>query len=545
MATLTRQVEGKIYHTKFDDLDSWTLPLHPEYCAEPMCIWDDLNRPEPWGTLSYGDRASDVYYSSPYALKFHVQSTYYATTNLPSGRFIHLLRDITIPAGLTSVRMQVRHRWYHHISSPMTIARKITLGTQTFLNQQPTDAEDTWAFVNSTVSTSPGSQSLVVGIESYNTVLYHYANYNNYWFDELVIARGTTIAVSGLSAGYKAKLYDSSDTLIAEATESGGTASIDVSSKAYPITARIKITDGSDVVQYTSALYDDLFGGDQFLYATSGSVLTASTNHYIIYRTGASGSPTSATITFTLKDSEGTPRAGKTVEFSTTHGSLSASSGVTDGNGEVSVTLTATAKGLAVVKATYEETGVPRAYQTIEVSVHHDVDSPDPDGDYEVWAQGLRLYDLLVVNIQESGTTCVATVETSDIEHTVESGYDYAIYHKGALIFTGRIEVITKRIDPEEVTKFEGRNFLQTLMWIPISAASYSAQSLKTMIESIILTYVDPLKQVSQGEISPHLDNITATVEETDTTAFDLLQRIAGLGGASLFVNKDREVNIV
>jgi hypothetical protein len=65
------------------------------------------------------------------------------------------------------------------------------------------------------------------------------------------------------------------------------------------------------------------------------------------------------------------------------------------------------------------------------------------------------------------------------------------------------------------------------------------------MIESIILTYVDPLKQVSQGEISPHLDNITATVEETDTTAFDLLQRIAGLGGAFLFVNKDREVNIV
>ena len=36
-----------------------------------------------------------------------------------------------------------------------------------------------------------------------------------------------------------------------------------------------------------------------------------------------------------------------------------------------------------------------------------------------------------------------------------------------------------------------------------------------------------------------------ASTPELDPAYLDLLQRIAGLGGAFLFVNKDREVNIV
>jgi hypothetical protein len=213
--------------------------------------------------------------------------------------------------------------------------------------------------------------------------------------------------------------------------------------------------------------------------------------------------------------------------------------------GEAHTTLESTSSGIAIVKGEWAGDAVnPRCWNTIEISIHEAPDSPGSE-DYDVWVQGQKLSELLIVNVVESGSECLATVETSDVVHTVEQGYDYTIYRRGTKIFMGRIEVVTKRLDPDEITKFQGRSFLQTLMGISISAASYVAQTLKTMIESVISTYVDPLKQVSQGTISSHLDDITATVEETDTTAFDLLQRIARLGGASLFVNKDREVNIV
>ena len=255
---------------------------------------------------------------------------------------------------------------------------------------------------------------------------------------------------------------------------------------------------------------------------------------------------TSATITFTLLDDLGSPLVGKTVTFTTSHGSLNPESDVTDVNGQVSTVLTATTMGLAIVKAVWAGDATnPRTFETIEVSVHDNVDSPDPSKEYDVWVQGQKISDPLIVNVVESGSECMVTVETDDTDHAIEQGYDYAIYRRGIKIFMGRIEVITKRIAPDEIIKFQGRSFIQTLLWIPIATASYTAQTLKTMIESIISTYVDPLKQVAQGTISPHLDNITATVEETDTTAYDLLQRIARLGGASLFVNKDREVNIV
>jgi hypothetical protein len=213
--------------------------------------------------------------------------------------------------------------------------------------------------------------------------------------------------------------------------------------------------------------------------------------------------------------------------------------------GEAHTTLESTSSGIAIVKAEWVgDASNPRCWNTIEISIHEAPDSPGSE-DYDVWVQGQKLSELLIVNVVESGSECLATVETSDVVHTVEQGYDYTIYRRGTKIFMGRIEVVTKRIDPDMVTRFQGRSFIQTLLWIPIATATYTAQTLKTMIESVISTYVDPLKQVSQGTISSHLDDITATVEDTDTTAFDLLQRIARLGGASLFVNKDREVNII
>jgi len=277
LAVLIRQVQGKIYFDKFDSLDGWT---EEEDLRNSFGFWG------PWGDLSYTQQVTNPAYSPSFALEARIECHDNNSGDLPSGRYLRRTRDITIPVGVTSVRMQVRHRWYRTLST-MAMARKITLGAQAFLNQQATDSQDTWYFMNATVSTSAGSKTLLVGVESYATVSPLKNNVQKHWFDDLVIARGTTIEVSGLSAGYKAKLYDPSDTLIAEATESGGTATIDIASEPYPIVGRIKITDGSDVVLFTSALYDDLFGGDEFLFASTGTVLKASTDYYVIYKAAA------------------------------------------------------------------------------------------------------------------------------------------------------------------------------------------------------------------------------------------------------------------
>ena len=534
MASFARQVEGKIYHTKFDDLDCWT---EEEDLRNESGLWAR------WGDPSYTALLSNPAYSPSFSLDARIEATDTASGNLPSGRYLRRFRSVTIPSGLLSVRMQVRHRWTRNLST-MAMARKITLGSQTFLNQQASDAQDTWHFKNDAVSTSSGSQTLKVGVESYATVYPLDNNVQQHYFDDLVIARSGSILVKGLPMGWKAKLYDASDQLIAQATESGGTAALDVSSQAYPITGRFMITDASDVVQYTSVLSDDIFGGDEYQYTSIGSVLTVSTDNYIINKSGES-SPTSATITFTLKDSSGSPLNGKPLNFSTTLGSLSPTSANTNASGEASTTLTSSVKGVAIVTAEFPgDSSYSATICTVEISVHGGADGPDAAMDYDVWVQGERLENCVNIKISSNGAVLVASVESPDSAGICEGGYDLTIYRKGTRIFFGKIEVISRKIAPDLLVAVQGRDYSASLRDIPISSASYTNSSLKSIIESIHSLYVNPLKQVTLGTVAAFLDNIIITLSVTDVTAYDLLLMAASLGGASLYVDADRALNV-
>lgn len=531
MAILVRSLEGKIYYTKFDDLEGWT---EEEYLT-------DVYGENGWAIPSSSFLNGSLYYSSPYSLTARITNNPNAG-NLPVGRYLRRSRTITIPAGLTSVRMQLRHRWNVNLSV-QAMARKVTLGDSVFLNQEATDNQNTWYWKNDIVSTSEGVKALKVGVESYATVYNYAGNIQDHHFDDLVVCRSGSIKVKNLSTGWKAKLYDSSDALIAQASESGGIATLDVSSKAYPITGRIKIFDASDVLQFTSNLLSDIFGGDEYAYG-AGCTLSVEVDNYIINRTGTT-SPTLASITFTLKDELGNPLSGETINFSTTHGSLGASSGVTGGDGKVSVTLTASSAGIAVVEGLWPGTAT-RAPQSayVEVSVHHDADSADSAKEYDVWAQGKRMYDCLAVRVGSNPSEHVASFETPDIGQWLKGRYDFAIYRLGTKLFFGKIEVLTKTIAPTPITRAEGRSMIQSLMRIPITSASYTNQSLKAIIESIHSTYIAPTKQVLLDEIGGWLENITATINASDTTVYDILLQVAGLGNATLRVDADRKMHV-
>jgi hypothetical protein len=75
-----------------------------------------------------------------------------------------------------------------------------------------------------------------------------------HFFDDVLICTSKNITVDGLASGDKAKVLNSSDTVVAEATESGGTATIDASrfggaTELCPLAGwpKLIITDSSDV----------------------------------------------------------------------------------------------------------------------------------------------------------------------------------------------------------------------------------------------------------------------------------------------------------
>ena len=94
-------------------------------------------------------------------------------------------------------------------------------------------------------------------------------------FRQFQLTRGFDITVNNIPTGYKAKLYDSGDSLIDSATESSGVATIDALTVDYPFTGYIQITDGSDVVIDNGRFpatgnRADFYGGDVYDYSSPG-----------------------------------------------------------------------------------------------------------------------------------------------------------------------------------------------------------------------------------------------------------------------------------
>ncbi len=526
MPTLVRQVEGRIYYSRFDSLDGWV---------------EEENLPYFWDAGSSTSLHATAY-SSPYSLLALTKDPQASSLNVDVGKYLRRKRTVTIPAGLSQVRMQVRHRW-QAAPSTMAFARRVRLGDTLFLDQAATGDQNVWIWKNDVVTTSSGDKDLRVGVEAYAIVYALPGNTQYHWFDDIIVCRSGSIKVTNLSTGYKAKLFDASDVLIAEATESGGTATLDVSTKPYPITGRFKIYDAGNSLLYTSELSSDIFGGDEYLYGESYSI-TVETDNYIINRQGAS-SPTSASITFTLRDEDGDPASGKTINFSTSHGNLSANSGITGSDGKVSVTLSAPTTGIAVVTGEWPGTATyPHVLTTIEISIHLDADNPDSAKEYDVWIQGRKIWDCAVIRVSSNPSEDIAQLEIPYIDTDVKGLYDFAVYRYGTKLFFGRIEVLGKAVAPTPTMKLQGRSMVQAMMRTHIESALFTNATLKSIIEQIHEQFLAPFKQVLLGTVSSHLENISVTLSETDQTAYDLLSKVAALGAATVSVDADRKMHV-
>lgn len=115
---------------------------------------------------------------------------------------------------------------------------------------------------------------------------------NSAIFDDHIWMKSKYVVVDGLSAGYKAKIINGVGSVVATATESGGTATIDASrfgsaTEFVPVAGwpKLRITDGSDVTieEYTATT---VYPGDEYTYANlelqkvTQIVLLVGTNRY-------------------------------------------------------------------------------------------------------------------------------------------------------------------------------------------------------------------------------------------------------------------------
>lgn len=94
---------------------------------------------------------------------------------------------------------------------------------------------------------------------------------------KMFVSADRYVSVQNLPTGYKAKLYDSGDTLLASATESGGTATVDVADVWCEDIAYLRVDNASDVEQARYAIVNEvMYGGTVYDYnlttLPSGSV---------------------------------------------------------------------------------------------------------------------------------------------------------------------------------------------------------------------------------------------------------------------------------
>jgi hypothetical protein len=531
LVVLARQVQGKIYYSKFDDLAGWTQEIYGTL----------------WAPSSF---LTGVFYSSPYSAAACTGNADGSGWPI-AGSYVRRYRTITIPAGITTVRMQVRHSWtqtYLGEAPYEELKKQILLGSQTFLYcNMIVDTELIWYFQNANVTTTPGAQVLKFGIYVDSQITDPgWLEYQRGLFDELVVARSANILVKSLATGWKAKLYDASDLLIAEATESGGTATLAVPTQSYPITGRFKIYNAGDVLQYTGEISTDIFGGDEWLYTSGIYPLTVATDYYLINRTGM-GAPTQAQLTFQLQDNLGAPVVGATISFTTTHGSVSPSSDTTDANGNAETTVSADTVGVAFVKGVYAgdpALGISRVFNVIEIRVIGQPPTPIILVDYDVWIQGNHIPKLLDVRLNATPTEEIAEVEIPDINPDIQGYHDLTIYQNGVQVFYGKIEVIKKVLKPEPTTTVSGRNLLSHLMGIYIESETFTNQSLLSIIEFTFQKYVYPLKQLLLGTVAPALDNISISTSVADSTAYDVIAMAADLGGARIIIDENRYMHV-
>lgn len=127
----------------------------------------------------------------------------------------------------------------------------------------------TTAFTESTDSANAGPFELRLGAPNNG------GGTSDWRIDNLDVCLSNSIVVRGVPTGGSVRLYDSGGSTLASATESGGTATLDCSSLAFPITGYLKVFTDSYTTLASYGRFpatgnaSDIRGGDRYGYAVT------------------------------------------------------------------------------------------------------------------------------------------------------------------------------------------------------------------------------------------------------------------------------------
>jgi len=91
---------------------------------------------------------------------------------------------------------------------------------------------------------------------------------NTWYVDNIKVFKSYQITVSNLQLGQKIELYDSTGSLKTLGTVAAGQTSValDVSALSFPFTGYFKVYNSSGILLLTSQTYNDLWGGDTYVF---------------------------------------------------------------------------------------------------------------------------------------------------------------------------------------------------------------------------------------------------------------------------------------
>lgn len=346
--------------------------------------------------------------------------------------------------------------------------------------------------------------------------------------DRLVICESDNVTVNGLINGQKVEIYRTAgDVLIDTKTATGGTGSValDVSAEDFPENMYLKIynVNGITLIETTGSFY--VYGGDDFGYVPTGTTLKVTVDNFVIYRQTAVATPKTATITATLYKNDGTtPYPGQTIYFSSLHGTLSASSGVTDGNGQVSVTLTSTTHGLIIVQTCWlGDANSDASVAFTSVHVFYEAEAGDTNKDFQFFCEGKEYHYAAAAGASPGSYALNYEMVTEQFnieltEYPSDMTYNglVSIYRKGVKEFAGILKSIERTLESYSVI-VSGIDISGLLDFSTITVESYTAKSPEYMIGDLLTKY--PC-------------GITAGNLATSGVSMDLMVNAEGLGAA-------------
>jgi hypothetical protein len=364
-----------------------------------------------------------------------------------------------------------------------------------------------------------GSQYVVCGFLSDNTMAVPYT-----YVDHLVITKGTTVTITGLTPGQKVKIYRSSDdALIDTQTVAGGEdhVHLDISAEDFPEQMYLKVygTDGATLIETTTSY--EMCGGDEWAWDPGVGTIKLASDVMIIYRSAAAGTPKTANLTANLKTTGGENYPGASIQFTTPLGTMIPTSDMTDANGNAHSALTGTSHGLAIVKAAWlGDATVPACSTYCVVHIFYETEAGDSDKEYQFFIEGIE-YSFVLGSYawNEQGKRETFEIEIPEWLSTITRGGLVSIYRRGVKDFAGVLKGRDRSLSDAPRVILRGAD-VSILLDRCVELELYSSKTPQYIINDLLTKY--PCG-ISAGNLGACAASLTITIDTE--SLFEAIER--------------------